>query len=301
MELIGSGISCLRAGSRVLVPTMGALHAGHLSLVAEARRRAKAVVVSIFVNPTQFGPRDDLARYPRPLDDDLALCAGAGVDVVFAPCVAEMYPFDSREFEGVSSTASASPSSASASTSPSISIRIPSLMDRLEGRSRPGHFEGVCQIVAKLFNVVRPDIACFGEKDFQQLAIIRAMNRALDFGIDIVACPTLRDADGLAMSSRNRYLSAAERTRARQIGRGLVATRDLCRSGVGDVKRLRDRLLRTLRDDPASTGIEVDLEYATLVDRETLDEVTTLERPTQALVAMRVGSTRLIDNLRIDE
>ncbi len=179
-------------GRIAFVPTMGALHAGHVSLMHMAARHAPRVAVSIFVNPTQFGPREDFSKYPRPIEADLAKCEQAGVDFVFNPLAEEIYR------PGL----------------PDIAIDLPSLTSVLEGAKRPGHFKGVCQIVAKLFNILTPDIACFGQKDYQQLRIITAMVEALDWPIQIVPCPTLRDPDGLAMSSRNAYLSAEDRQRA---------------------------------------------------------------------------------------
>src|SRR5436309_35011 len=179
-------------GRLALVPTMGALHAGHLSLIQHAKRHAPHVAVSIFVNPTQFGPTEDFSRYPRPLEADLAKCEAAGVELIFNPPPEEMYQ------PGV----------------PDLVVDLPSLSGVLEGKHRPGHFKGVCQVVAKLFNVMQPTAACFGQKDFQQLRVIGAMVEALDMPIDIIPCPTLRDPDGLAMSSRNVYLSGDERQRA---------------------------------------------------------------------------------------
>ena len=189
---------------------MGALHAGHVSLMHIARQRAPRVAVSIFVNPTQFGPGEDLSRYPRPIEQDLAMCRDACVDLVFNPEPSDMYP----------------------PGSPDISIDLPQFTTVLEGRHRPGHFKGVCQIVAKLFNIVQPQIACFGQKDFQQLAILQAMARALDFPITIIPCPTIRESDGLAMSSRNRYLAPDERKRALSISRALFLARDEVAKGT---------------------------------------------------------------------
>jgi pantoate--beta-alanine ligase len=263
-------------GRLALVPTMGALHAGHLSLVERAREHAAAVAVTIFVNPTQFGPQEDFKRYPRPLEEDLAMCRSAGVNLVFAPGVEEVYP------SGV----------------PQASVDVPALTRTLEGSHRPGHFAGVCQVVAKLFNIVAPDAACFGEKDFQQLAVLRAMTRALDLPIEIVGCPTLRDPDGLAMSSRNRYLSADERRRALSIHRSL---RDVAAMAASerDVRSLVERLHAGLRDASAAPAVGTSIDYATIVDRVTLAELEKIDRPAQALVAMRVGTTRLIDNIAI--
>src|SRR4051795_12791627 len=183
----------------VLVPTMGALHAGHSSLMSIARRHGGKVAVSIFVNPTQFGPREDFAKYPRPIEADLAMCEKAGVELVFNPPPEEMYP----------------------PGEPEVVVDLPPLTTVLEGKHRPGHFRGVCQVVAKLFNVVEPEVACFGQKDFQQLRVLTAMVETLNWPIEMVPCPTLRDPDGLAMSSRNQYLSLDERHKALAIPRAL--------------------------------------------------------------------------------
>ena len=257
---------------------MGALHAGHLSLVERGRAVAAAVAVSIFVNPTQFGPNDDFHRYPRPIERDLELCCNAGVDLVFVPSVEEMYPSDV----------------------PQATIDLPQLTTQLEGKHRPGHFAGVCQVVSKLFNIVAPEAACFGEKDFQQLAVLRAMTTALDFDIDIIGCPTLRDPDGLAMSSRNRYLSVDERVRALSISRSLFDIADKAKAGERNASALQRSLYDLLADRRAAPDVPTQIDYASLVDRASLSEATTLDRPTQAVVAMRIGTTRLIDNVAID-
>ena len=193
-----------------LVPTMGALHAGHLSLVEIARQKAATVAVSIFVNPTQFGRGEDFTKYPRLIDTDLEKCQAAGVDWVFIPTDQEMYP---------------------PSSSP-IVIDLPQVDSVLEGKHRPGHFRGVCQVVAKLFNIIHPTVACFGQKDFQQLRVLSAMVEALDFPVEMVACPTLRDPDGLAMSSRNQYLSLIERQKALSISKTLFAAQEMVAGGV---------------------------------------------------------------------
>lgn len=272
-----------------LVPTMGALHPGHVSLVDVMRERVArdggrldATAVSIFVNPTQFAPHEDFHKYPRPLEDDLAVCADAGVDVVFAPGVEEMYrPGEVR-----------------------VSLDPGMLARRWEGELRPGHFAGVCQVVAKLFNIVTPHWACFGEKDFQQLAVLRAMTCSLDFGIAIVAGPTRRDADGLAMSSRNRYLSPAQRTRALAIPRAIRATQKAYADGETRVHVLQRGLQEVLLRDETTSGVDVELQYAVIVDPATLEplagsegtETGALNHESRILVAMKVGTTRLIDN-----
>ena len=261
-----------------LVPTMGALHAGHLSLVEHAKRHAPSVAVSIFVNPTQFGAREDFSKYPRPIEEDLAKCEAAGVDLVFNPPAEEMYRPDS----------------------PDVVVDLPSLSSVLEGKHRPGHFKGVCQVVAKLFNILTPDAACFGEKDFQQLRILRAMVEALDWPIEIVAVPTLREPDGLAMSSRNQYLSADERTRALSISRGLMQAKEDVANGIKQTNRLLTTMQKTILDVGKLGKIPVSVDYVAAVDPVTLKPVDMVTGPTVLAVAARVGATRLIDNVRVE-
>jgi pantoate--beta-alanine ligase len=261
-----------------LVPTMGALHAGHLSLIEHAKRHAQHVAVSIFVNPTQFGPREDFQKYPRPIEEDLAKCEAAGVDLVFNPTPDEMYRPDA----------------------PDIVVDLPALSGILEGKHRPGHFKGVCQIVAKLFNILTPDVACFGEKDFQQLRIITAMVESLDWPIDVVPVPTLREPDGLAMSSRNQYLSADERTRALSIPRGLTQAKQLVADGVKQTNRLLATMQHTLLDVGKLGKIPMSVDYVAAVDPVTLKPVEMVTGPTVLAVAARVGTTRLIDNVLVE-
>ena len=261
-----------------LVPTMGALHAGHLSLIEAAKQHAPHVAVSIFVNPTQFGPREDFTKYPRPLMEDLAKCEAAGVEMVFNPTPEDMYR----------------------PGSPEIVVDLPSLTTVLEGKHRPGHFRGVCQVVAKLFNVLEPDVAVFGRKDFQQLRVIQAMTEALDWPIEIVACPTLREPDGLAMSSRNQHLSADERTRALSISRGLMQAKQLVSEGVRQTNRLLAMMQNTLLDVGSLGRIPVSIDYVAAVDPMTLKPVETINAPTVLAVAARVGMTRLIDNVLVE-
>jgi pantoate--beta-alanine ligase len=265
-------------GPLALVPTMGALHEGHLSLVKTARQHAPHVAVSIFVNPTQFGPKEDFTRYPRPIERDLELCEKAGVDFVFNPAPEEMYR------PGV----------------PEIVVDLPQLSGILEGKHRPGHFKGVCQVVAKLFNIIRPDVACFGRKDFQQLRIIEAMTEALDFPIRIVGCPTVRDADGLAMSSRNRYLSPDERRRALAISRALFLAEGEFKSGVRQANRLATTMQKTLLDPGDLGRIPLTIDYVAAIDATTLKPVDMVTGPTVLAIAARVGQTRLIDNLLLE-
>ena len=257
---------------------MGALHAGHLACIEHAKKHAPHVAVSIFVNPTQFGPREDLTKYPRPIEEDLAKCEAAGVDLVFHPSADEMYR------PGV----------------PDVVVDLPSLSSVLEGKHRPGHFKGVCQIVAKLFNIITPDVATFGEKDFQQLRILTAMVEGLDWPIQIASVPTVRDSDGLAMSSRNQYLSPDERQRALAIPRALTQAKQ----DVADGIRQTNRLLATMRNillDVGNLGrIPVSVDYAAAVDPITLKPVETIAAPTRLAVAARFGMTRLIDNVLVE-
>ena len=261
-----------RSGRTVgLVPTMGALHAGHESLVVAARRRTGFVVVSIFVNPTQFGPNEDLGRYPRTWEADLALCARASADLIFAPEVAEVYP------TGALATF----------------VEVPGLTERLEGASRPGHFRGVATVVLKLFLMAGPDIAFFGAKDYQQQLVIRQMVQDLNVPVEVETEPTVREADGLAMSSRNRYLNPTERQAATALAQALAAARALVDGGERSGDRIRQRLRETLESEPLAHPESVDL-----VDALTLDPVDRLT-PGQravALLAVRVGPARLIDN-----
>lgn len=256
-------------GSRIaLVPTMGALHAGHLSLVARARELADFVVMSIFVNPLQFGPTEDLDRYPRSLQRDEERARGAGVDLVFAPETSEMYP------DG----------------EPWVAVVPERGADRLCGASRPGHFRGVLTVVAKLFGIATPDVAVFGQKDYQQAVLIRRMVRDLEMPVRVELGATVREADGLAMSSRNAYLSASERQNALALSRALRRCAALHERGEENAARYRAEL-----EAAGSRGVE--LEYAEVVDVETLAPVERVDRGAVCAIAARVGSTRLIDNL----
>ncbi|MEP6784976.1 MAG: pantoate--beta-alanine ligase [Sphingomonadales bacterium] len=255
-------------GTVALVPTMGALHDGHMALVAEARARADNVVASIFVNPMQFAPTEDLSRYPRREATDAALLKDAGVKVLWAPDVATMYP------AGFATT-----------------VSVAGLGDGLDGASRPGHFDGVATVVAKLFNQVRPDITVFGEKDWQQLAIVRRMTEDLDLGVEIIGMPTQRDADGLALSSRNIYLSEDERRDARMLPRALGEAA----SAIGDGGDTAEALLRA-RATLEKAGFVVD--YVELVGPDLLPTNESLEGG-RLLAAAKVGTTRLIDNLAL--
>lgn len=251
-----------------LVPTMGYLHDGHLSLIDRARETADWVGVSIFVNPLQFGPSEDLERYPRDLERDLELARSRGCDLVFAPSAAEMYP----------------------AGEPWVAVVPERAADRLCGASRPGHFRGVLTVVAKLFGIFTPDVAVFGQKDFQQLVLIRRMVADLDLPVRVEVAPTVREPDGVAMSSRNVYLSGQERERARALSRALAEARAAFAAGERDGAVLRSRLRGPL-DTP---GVEV--EYAEVVDPATLEPVPEAFPGVVCTVAARVGGTRLIDN-----
>jgi len=258
-----------RYGRLALVPTMGALHAGHMSLIAHAKNNAPAVAVSIFVNPTQFGPKEDFNKYPRPIEEDLDRCEQAGVDFVFNPSPEEIYP----------------------PGTPDVVVDLPTMSTVLEGKHRPGHFKGVCQVVAKLFNIIQPTVACFGQKDFQQLRIIEAMVQALDMPIDVIACPTLRDPDGMAMSSRNMYLSPEERQKGLSISRALMMGYKEFKDGVRQTNRLTTTMQKVMLEQ------HVNIDYVAAVDPETLKPVEKIEGPTLLAIAARVGNTRLIDNV----
>jgi pantoate--beta-alanine ligase len=251
------------------VPTMGALHEGHLSLMRRARSRSAAVVVSIFVNPLQFGPSEDFQRYPRDLERDRRLCEAAGVDLIFAPEAARMYP------EGFCT-----------------SIEVAGLSEVLEGRTRPGHFQGVATVVLKLLNLVRPDRAYFGQKDFQQTVVVRRLVQDLAVPCRIEVEPTVREPDGLAMSSRNRYLGPEERLEAPALYRCLGAMAELAGAGERNVEALRRAGLRTLTSAPRLT-----LEYLEVVSTDRLETLEVLDRPAAAVIAGRLGTTRLIDNV----
>jgi pantoate--beta-alanine ligase len=255
------------------VATMGAFHEGHRSLIRLAREERDAVVVSIFVNPLQFGPGEDLAAYPRDLERDLALAREDGVDVAFTPEMEAMYP----------------------GGRPAVTVDPGSLGDRLEGASRPGHFAGVCTVVAKLFHLVGRSTAYFGEKDFQQLAILRRMARDLSFPVEVVGCPVVREPDGLAMSSRNRYLSPSERSAATVLFSALSDAATGVRDGDDQALRVAERMADAIRAEPLAR-----LDYAAVLDEETLTDVEVVDQPARALVAARFGTTRLIDNLRLE-
>ena len=250
------------------VPTMGALHEGHLSLVRSARAENKSVVVSIFVNPTQFSPSEDFEDYPRDLERDLRLLEEESVDLVFAPASDELYP------AGYSTW-----------------VEVESLTERLEGAARPTHFRGVATIVTKLFNIIAPQRAYFGQKDAQQALVIRRLIRDLNLPIELRVCPTVRESDGLALSSRNSYLSADERRAATVLKRGLDLAERLFSGGERDADRIRRRVRDLISSEPLA-----EIDYVSVADLETLDELESLDRPALVSLAVRFGRTRLIDN-----
>jgi pantoate--beta-alanine ligase len=262
-------------GPVILVPTMGALHSGHVALIERARELAGnegSVIVSIFVNPTQFGPNEDLNNYPRPIERDLEKCQPAGANIIFLPEAADMYAPDR-----------------------SMTVLETSLSKRLCGASRPGHFEGVCIVVLKLFNIVRPDIAVFGKKDYQQLAIIRRMVRDLNFPMEITGVETVRSADGLAKSSRNTYLSEAERAQAPFIRATLLEAAAAIQEGQKNTASLRQHMISALRRNVTLGTVD----YVEIVDRESLQRISTIDRPALIAVAIFFGTTRLIDNIEV--
>jgi pantoate--beta-alanine ligase len=261
----------LRAKRRVLVPTMGALHKAHGELIRVARDAAAEdgeVAVSIFVNPLQFEPGADYNRYPRPEKADEEFCRSAGVDLLFRPSAEEVYPMDRSTF-----------------------VEETSLSSTLEGKSRPGHFRGVCTVVAKLFNILAPDAAVFGEKDFQQLAVIRRMVRDLNFNIDIIAVPTVREEDGLACSSRNQYLNPEERKQAAVLHKALMAAKNIGKKSASDVVALA----RTIINEAPLARVD----YVEVADSETLKPVEIVTANSALLLAVFFGNTRLIDNIRL--
>lgn len=271
-ELRSAVRSARAAGSTIgCVPTMGALHDGHLSLVEAARQATDFVVVTIFVNPTQFAPNEDLSRYPRPLEEDLNRCEDAGVDIVFNPDAETVYPAENAAF-----------------------VEVPRCSTTLEGAHRPGHFRGVTTIVLKLFNMVLPDIAFFGQKDYQQQLLIRHMVDDLNIPVEICTCPTVREPDGLAMSSRNVYLSASERQTALALSQSLKIAHDACSKEGRSPAEARQAMQEYLDRFP-----DVKLDYAVIVDANTLCELEHAAPAMVALIAARVGTTRLIDNMQI--
>jgi pantoate--beta-alanine ligase len=263
-----------RAEGRVigLVPTMGALHDGHKALVKRARQECSSVVASVFVNPKQFGPKEDYKKYPRDLEKDVKTLGDVGVDALFAPDVSDVYPEGFRTY-----------------------VNVEGISERLEGCSRPGHFRGVSTVVLKLFEIVQPHFAYFGRKDAQQVRIISEMTRDLNLDTEIVVCPVIREADGLALSSRNAYLNDAERKAATVLHRALVTVRDESSAGVRDALQLQTVMRRIIEAEPLAT-----VDYAELVSAGTFEPVVRVARPCYAVLAVFIGKTRLIDNLLIE-
>ncbi|NLH43646.1 MAG: pantoate--beta-alanine ligase [Planctomycetes bacterium] len=261
------------AGKTVgFVPTMGALHAGHASLIEAAARRCDYVVVSIFVNPTQFGPGEDLEKYPRPFEKDVQVCERCGAHAIFAPSAEEMYPRKNSTW-----------------------VTVEKLTEPLCGRFRPGHFRGVTTVCTKLFNIVGADVAFFGQKDAQQATVIRRMVADLNMPLEIVVCPTVREPDGLAMSSRNQYLSPQERSQAPVIYRALQRCGEMIKAGEQNAAKITEGMSEVLRQVPA-----LQVEYVSIVDAESLEPCDRVRGQVLVAVAARLGSTRLIDNIRVD-
>jgi len=268
-------VSAARDAARTigLVPTMGALHRGHISLIERSGKHGDFVVVSIFVNPTQFGPNEDLAKYPRSLREDLRICEDHGVDVVFVPDAKEMYRVDDLAW-----------------------VSVDKLSESLCGRFRPGHFRGVATVCAKLFNIVQPDVAYFGQKDAQQLAVIKRMVADLNFPLKVITCPTVRGADGLALSSRNRYLSPQQRKDATCIYRSLKTAREMIEAGRTNPKTIAAKIRKIITAAKSLNSID----YISVVDAETLQDVSRITGKVLIAIAARFGSTRLIDNVIVD-
>ncbi len=256
-----------------LVPTMGYLHEGHKSLIVKAVSENDRVVVSDFVNPTQFGVNEDLDSYPRDIDRDAALCEEAGADVIFHPEPEEMYAFGNCTF-----------------------VDMDHLTKGLCGKTRPTHFRGVCTVVSKLFNIVTPDRAYFGEKDAQQLAVIRRMVRDMNFNLTIVGCPIVREEDGLAMSSRNTYLNPAERKAALILHKSLTMGQEMIEAGEKDVQKIKNAIVKQIKTERLAR-----IDYVELVDTETLEPVKTITGPILAAIAVYIGKTRLIDNFTVKD
>ena len=255
-----------------LVPTMGALHIGHISLIEAAVKQCDFVVLSIFVNPTQFAPDDDFGRYPRPLEADLKVCRNTGVDVVFAPTTEQMYPAENLTW-----------------------IDVEKLTEPLCGRFRPGHFRGVTTVCAKLFNIVAPDVAFFGRKDGQQAIVIKRMVADLNMPVEIALCPTVRDSNGLAVSSRNQYLTDGQRKDAAFIYKSLQKCREMIEAGITDTRKIIAEMRKVLNHRSS-----IKIEYIDIVDAETLQKLDRITGKVLAAVAVRIGPARLIDNILLD-
>ena len=260
-------------GERIgLVPTMGALHVGHVSLIEAAVKNGDFVVVSIFVNPTQFGPGEDFEKYPRPLEADLEICKKAGVDVVFAPTPEQMYPSENLTW-----------------------VNVEKLTEPLCGRNRPGHFRGVTTVCAKLFNIVAPDVAYFGQKDGQQAIVIQRMVADLNMPLEIVVCPTVREPSGLAVSSRNQYLSDQQKKDAANIYASLQECRRMIETGVANARQIITRMQEILQQVPS-----IEIEYISIVDAQTLKDIEAISGKVLVAAAVKIGPARLIDNILVD-
>jgi len=255
-----------------LVPTMGALHTGHISLIKAAKKRCDFIVVSIFVNPTQFGPSEDFQRYPRPVKEDLAICRKNGVDVVFMPSTEEMYPERNMTW-----------------------VDVEKITEGLCGQFRPGHFRGVATVCAKLFNIVGPDFVFFGQKDAQQAAVIKRMAADLNMPLKIAVCPTVREKSGLAISSRNNYLSEKEKAAAACIYKALEKCREMVSDGITDANQLKKQMKEVFYEEPS-----ISIEYICIVDADTLEPLERVGKRALAAIAVHIGATRLIDNIIID-
>jgi len=260
------------SGSVGFVPTMGYLHEGHLALVKQARVENSAVIVSIYVNPAQFGSGEDFGSYPRELNRDLELLREEGVDIVFVPSDDDMYPAEFSSW-----------------------VDVEKVTERLEGVSRPGHFRGVATVVAKLFNIVQPSRAYFGQKDAQQVVVIKRMVADLNMGVEIVVVPTVRESDGLAMSSRNIYLSSRERQAATILFKALTLARQLRQGGEKYAEKIRRQMTSLIQKEPLAR-----IDYVSIADAETLEELNLIDRPTLVSLAVRIGKTRLIDNVPLE-
>jgi len=254
------------------VPTMGALHIGHISLIEAAVKKCDFVVVSIFVNPTQFGPGEDLEKYPRPLEADLEICRNTGVDVVFAPTTKQMYPQENLTW-----------------------VNVEKLTEQLCGQFRPVHFRGVTTVCAKLFSIVAPDVAFFGQKDAQQAIVIKRMVADLNMPLEIIVCPTVREPDGLAISSRNQYLTEQEKKDATYVYKSLQKCQEMIKAGVTEIQEIITQMRNILNQIPSAK-----IEYISIVDADTLQSIDQVEGKVLAAVAVKIGSARLIDNIVVD-
>jgi pantoate--beta-alanine ligase len=274
IESVRSLVKAARSRGKTiaLVPTMGALHIGHISLIEAAVKQSDFVVASIFVNPAQFVPGEDFEKYPRPLDADLEICRKTGVDVVFVPTTDQMYGAENLTW-----------------------VNVEKLTEPLCGRLRPGHFRGVATVCAKLFNIVAPDTAFFGQKDGQQAIVIKRMVADLNMPLEIVICPTVRRSNGLAVSSRNQYLTEQQKKDAALIYKSLQKCREMIEAGITDTRKIITRMRKVLSQAPS-----IEIEYVSIVDAETLQQLDRIERQALTAVAVKIGSARLIDNILVD-